>query len=140
MTASLTFKLSLFFGLVGLGVSGYLWYTYAFGIPLPCGSNGCEVVRYSKYSHLFTLPVPFYGVLFYLSVIGTALFCLVKKEKRYQTVLFAIATIGFIFSVYFTSLEVFVIKAICNWCVVSAIVSTILFSLSWVHMLQSRKQ
>lgn len=39
----------------------------------------------------------------------------------------AIVTIGFIFSLYFTYVQAFVLKAFCTWCVVSAINFTVLF-------------
>ncbi len=129
MTESLAYKLSLFFSLVGLGVAGYLLYVYTFGLPLPCSSSGCEVVRFSKYSKIFGVTVPLYGVMFYLGILGISGLALVKKPYAKPLLLLGTTT-GFLFSLYFTGLELFVIKAICNWCVVSAIISTILYGIA----------
>ncbi len=130
MSKTLKIKLTIFFSLVGLGISSYLLYIYTFGLPLPCGSNGCEIVRYSKYSKIFSISVPFYGVAFYLSLFIASLVSVFYKNRFTFPVLTLLTAAGFISSVYFTSLELFVIKAICNWCVASAIVSTVLFAIN----------
>jgi len=42
----------------------------------------------------------------------------------------ALATVGFLFSVYLTGIELFVLHAICRWCVASAGIMTALWVLS----------
>ena len=49
---------------------------------------------------------------------------------------FALSLTGFGFSVYLTYLELFVIDAICQWCVISAILMTVLFGLNPFRMLR----
>ena len=44
----------------------------------------------------------------------------------------AVTGVGLLFSIWLTYLELFVINAICMWCVVSAILAAILFVLSWL--------
>jgi uncharacterized membrane protein len=132
MSRTLKYKLLLFFSLVGLGISLYLAYVYIFSLPLPCGSNGCEVVRYSKYSHIFSVPVPVFGVIFYLTVLSASIAGILNKIKKIDQIVVSLTAIGFGFSLYFTFLELFVIKAICNWCVASAITATILLGISWM--------
>jgi uncharacterized membrane protein len=138
MKSSLIYRLSVIFSLLGLLVSGYLLYMYSSSMPLPCSSNGCEVVRYSKYSEMFSLPVPLYGVIFYLGVFLVSAAAMLRKQKFLFVVLLLMTLSGFAFSVYFTYLELFVIKAICNWCVGSAVISTILFALFVVPYLTKR--
>ncbi len=127
MSQSLKYKLLLFFSVVGLGISSYLAYIYIFSLPLPCSNSGCEIVRYSKYSRIFSVPVPVYGMLYYLSVLSLVIISIVYKLKYSCLFVRFLTFTGFAFSLYFTFLELFVIKAICNWCVASAIVSTLLF-------------
>jgi uncharacterized membrane protein len=129
MKESLVYKLSIIFSVAGLMVSAYLYYIYTFELPLPCSNNGCEIVRYSKYSKMFSLPVPLYGIVFYLSVLATSISVLLFKGDVLKKFLLLSTVAGFAFSVYFTFLEIFVIKAICNWCVISAVFSSLLFGL-----------
>lgn len=129
MTESLKYKLLIFFSLVGVCISAYLAYIYIFSLPLPCGSTGCDTVRSSKYAKILSVPVPVYGIAFYLSITLVSIGGLINIQKAKKVILL-LSSIGFLMSVYFTFLEIFVIKAICNWCVVSAIVATIIFVLS----------
>ncbi|MDQ3239236.1 MAG: vitamin K epoxide reductase family protein [bacterium] len=119
-------SLSIYFALLGLLVSIYLLYVYQFSAPLPCTNHGCDLVRYSKYAYIFALPVPLYGVGFYLTVLGVNVLLLRKKSSRLNLLLTLLGWSGFIFSVYLTYLEIYVIKAICSWCVVSAITATMI--------------
>jgi uncharacterized membrane protein len=119
--------LLLFFAFLGLGVSAYLAYVYIFTLPLPCGLHGCEVVRNSKYASMFGIPVPLFGVAFYLTAIGLGVYLYKTSDVRILYLLFLLALSGFIYSVYLTYLELFVIYAICLWCVFSALMSTGMF-------------
>ena len=49
---------------------------------------------------------------------------------------FAVSLAGFGYSVYLTYLELFVIEAVCQWCVVSAILMTVLFAVNAVRMVR----
>jgi uncharacterized membrane protein len=49
---------------------------------------------------------------------------------------FAVALLGFGYSVFLTYLELFVIEAVCQWCVFSAILMTLLFALSAIRMVR----
>ena len=51
--------------------------------------------------------------------------------------LFGITLFGFLYSLYLTYIELFVIFAICPFCVVSAIVMSVMFALSWVYLRRS---
>jgi uncharacterized membrane protein len=65
----------------------------------------------------------------YLVLLGLALAALKASgltRRRLPTVSFVLALGGFAFSAYLTYIELFVIEAICNWCVASAILITLL--------------
>jgi len=52
-------------------------------------------------------------------------------------VIFAIISAGFLFSLYFTYIQAFVIKAFCTWCVLSALVFITLFVISLIQIIKS---
>ncbi len=110
--------------LVGLLVATYLW-LYKIGVigELQCGTGGCEVVQTSRYADLFGIPVAFYGVAGYavLFVLGLAGLQPARAgDRRLAVLVAALATAGFAFTLYLTSLELLVLHAICRWCIASA--------------------
>ncbi len=120
--------------LVGLLVATYLW-LYKIGVvgELKCGTGSCETVQASRYAALLGVPVALYGVAGYgaLFAIGlAALDPLRAADRRLTRLLAALATVGFLFSVYLTGIELFVLHAICRWCVASAGIMTALWVLS----------
>lgn len=118
-------------GLIGLVIAGYLSYEHYFGgdNPVCFTGGGCETVQHSDYAKLAGLPVPLLGLFGYITVlIGAAL----PGDAGRLIGVFA-GLVGFMFSVYLTYLELFVIHAICQWCVASAVVMTIVFIVSLVR-------
>lgn len=118
----------------GILVALYLLWTYVTSTHIACTDQGCDLVRASSFSHLFGVPLPFFGVIFYIMVIFFAYLIGVGKNPfkiRSEILLFVTAGFGFIYSVYLTFLEAFVIHAFCDWCLVSAIISTLIFAFSW---------
>jgi uncharacterized membrane protein len=114
--------------LVGLGVAGYLTYLHYSGNEIPCfKGGGCETVQHSIYSELAGIPVALIGLLGYVAILGSLL--APKGElTRLATMVFTL--VGFGFSAYLTSRELFSIHAICVWCVGSAFIMTLLFGLA----------
>jgi uncharacterized membrane protein len=124
--------------LVGLFVALYLWlHALGYGGALKCGvSGGCELVQTSQWAVFLGLPVAFYGVVGYLTVLVVALAALrpaALRQRGWNTLLALLASAGFLFTLYLTYLELFVIHAICRWCVGSAVIITLL----WVVALLS---
>lgn len=114
--------------LVGFSIALYLWF-YKVGIigHLQCGSGSCEYVQTSRYGVLFGVPVAFYGVLGYALIFAVAIAGLqpAQIDKRWPaTTLAALSAGGFLFTLYLTAIELFVLHAICRWCVGSAVVMT----------------
>jgi uncharacterized membrane protein len=119
---------------VGLGLASYLTYVHYSGIKPACSLGGsCEKVQTSAYSHLAGVPVALMGLIGYVSIL-TLLLLPESETTRFATV--AVTTIGFGFSAYLTYRELFSIHAICEWCVSSAIILTVLVSLAvWRFLL-----
>jgi uncharacterized membrane protein len=117
--------------LVGLLLALYLW-LYKIGVigTLQCGAGGCDQVQTSRYAELFGIPVAFYGVVGYAALLAVALLGLrpaLLGDRRITVALGALATCGVAFSLYLTYLELFVIRAICRWCVASAVIVTVIW-------------
>jgi uncharacterized membrane protein len=114
---------------IGLGVASYLTYVhYSGAVPL-CGKNGgsCLTVQTSTYSKLAGVPVPVIGLVGYVSILVSLL---IRQSETTRLATLAFTIIGFLFSAYLTGREVFTIEAICEWCVSSAVIMTILMCLS----------
>jgi uncharacterized membrane protein len=125
--------------LVGLFVALYLWlHALGFGGALKCGAaGGCETVQTSQWAVFVGLPVAFYGVVGYLAVLVVALASLrpaALAERRWNVMLMALATVGLLFTIYLTYLELFVIHAICRWCVGSAAIITAIWIVSLLSL------
>ena len=104
------------------------------------GLGDCWSVNTSRYSELFGIPVAVYGAATYLVILLILLFeskiTLLKENAAYF--LFAISLFGTIYSFYLTYLEIAVIKAICPFCILSAVIMTTLFILTIVRMLRTQ--
>ncbi len=116
--------------LVGFCIALYLW-MYKVGIigRLQCGTGSCEYVQTSRYGALFGVPVAFYGMVGYAVIFAVTLAGLQPAfaDRRWPTtVVAACAAGGLLFTLYLTYIELFVLHAICRWCVGSAIVITLI--------------
>jgi uncharacterized membrane protein len=119
--------------LIGIGVAGYLTYTHYEGIKVLClSSGGCETVQSSIYSKIDGVPVAVLGLAGYIGI----LFTLALRNDLGRVAGFGIALVGFLFSLYLTYREIFTIKAICQWCVSSAVLMTILTILTAIRVLR----
>jgi uncharacterized membrane protein len=111
--------------LVGLFVSAYL-YLYKIGRigTLACGSGGCETVQTSVWSRFAGVEVSLIGIVGYALLFAVALVGLRPEQaaRRWPgQLLTGLAAGGVLFTIYLTSLEHFVIHAICRWCLGSAV-------------------
>lgn len=121
--------------LAGLAVAGYLSYVETQMVEAVCGPVGdCNAVQGSAYAQLFGLiPIGVFGAAGYVAILAAWL-----VSRRSQGVLSTYAVIavsgfglfGMLFSLYLTYLEPFVIRAVCIWCLTSAVIITLLMLLS----------
>jgi uncharacterized membrane protein len=120
--------------LAGMGVSAYLTYAHLTDQSVACGgSHACDTVQQSVYSEVAGIPIALLGLAAYI-----VLFFLTLLPGRIPDswgdytplVTFGISLIGVLYSAYLTYLELFVIRAICRWCLGSAIIMTVFFFLS----------
>ena len=130
--------------LVGLFVALYLWmYKAGFIGALACGAGQCETVQLSRWATLMSLPVAAWGVAFYAVVFLTAFMLVQERWAGSRSLALALLVLtgwGVLFSAWLTYLELFVIHAICRWCVVSAVIAVMLFALAlWDWMAEREK-
>jgi uncharacterized membrane protein len=120
-------------GLVGLFVALYLLlYQMGFYGSLLCGAGSCEVVQASKYARFLGQPVPLWGTAWYAGLLVLAFLALgpAAGKRWVERLLAVLVTGGLLFSAYLTGIELFVLHALCMWCVVSAVLTVILFVLA----------
>ncbi len=125
--------------LVGLFVSVYLLLNDLglTGLAACSPGGGCDIVQSSPYSSFLGVPVALLGVLGYLVLFGVAFLGTQPRGVEAPWVgpsLLALATVALAFSAYFTALEAWVIRAWCPYCVVSAVLATLIFVLSLAEL------
>ena len=124
-------KLIIPLALLGLADASFLTFKHFWGGPLPCSIlNGCDTVVNSTYATWLGVPVALVGALFYLVFLILAVWYLDSGQEQIFDFILVLAVIGFGVSIYFVSLQIFVLKALCLYCLVSAGTTTALFSLS----------
>ena len=120
--------------LVGLGIAAYLTYVHYAGLhPLCLASGGCEKVQSSHWSKLGGIPVATIGLVGYAAIL--ALLFVPGELGLAGTAL--VALVGFGFSAYLTYVELFRIHAVCQWCVASAVLMTVLAALSVARLVMA---
>ena len=120
--------------LIGVFVSLYLT-LYKLGHigTLVCGTGSCELVQLSKWGTFLGLPVAAWGVGYYGAVFVLAMVSTQERFESSRRLTGALALVtgwGVVFTIWLTYLELFVIHAICRWCVGSAVMTVLLFGLA----------
>jgi uncharacterized membrane protein len=121
--------------LIGLGVALYLTYVEATAAKAICGPVGdCNAVQSSSYARLFgVLPVGLLGAFGYVGILVVWLYRRFRKDALAEMAgpaLFGMTAFGVLFSIYLTYLEIFVIHAVCIWCISSALIMLLLMLLT----------
>ncbi len=98
--------------------------------------EGCDFVTTSSYSAIFGVPVAILGIIFYIAVFVLSVLYLRSKNKIFLNFLLGLSTVGFLMSMWFIYTQAFVLSAFCLYCIVSAGISTTIFILSIIIMVQ----
>jgi uncharacterized membrane protein len=120
--------------LIGLGIAGYLTWVHYAGLQPFCvgGGGGCEKVQTSRWAELAGIPVAVLGLAGYLALLAT----LALPEDLSRMTAAFVALVGVGFSAWLTYVEIEKINAICQWCVASAVVMTLLAIVSVTRLLR----
>jgi uncharacterized membrane protein len=118
---------------VGLAIAGYLTWVHYAGLHPFCvgGGGGCEKVQTSRWADLIGIPVAVLGLAGYAAILAS----LLLPEDLGRTAAAFIALVGVGFSAWLTYVEVAKIDAICQWCVASAVVMSLLAIVSVIRLL-----
>jgi uncharacterized membrane protein len=118
---------------LGVGVASYVAIVESGGGSPVClaGGSGCHTVAESSYSHVAGVNIAIFGVVGYLLLLATAFFA--NDAARLGG--FVVSLGGFGYSIFLTYIEIFKIEAICQWCVASAVLMTILFLLNATRLI-----
>ncbi len=131
---------------IGIGISSYLAWTHFTDTPIICTENqSCDTVNRSAYAYFppnWGIPVSVLGLAGYLLMAGLGLARwriaglpdAYRRLSRLDMGLFVATLGGVIFSGYLTAMELWVIHAICWWCVASAITITLLFIMAMIRV------
>ncbi len=136
--------IALIASIIGLLDSGYLSYSKINKLHLVCSPSigDCNSVNESQWSYIQGVPVAYLGFLAYLAILLLLIFGpKIKLIRPYIDYLFFfISLVGFLFSAYLTYIEAAVLHAFCQWCLVSALMITILFSISVIKLARRQRQ
>lgn len=129
--------------LAGVFVALYLT-LYKIGIigHLACGFGGCERVNTSPWATFLGVPVAVWGLAFYVVLFAVAVAGTTSRladHRRVSLALVVLSAAGVLFSAWLTYLELFVIGAICRYCVASAIIVTAIFVVSVADLRGTRR-
>lgn len=131
--------------LIGLFVAVYLA-LHRLGVvgTLACGADGgCSTVQASSWATFLGVPVPFIGVAGYLILFVISMMAVSappRSDRALAGVLLGLGAGAFAFSMYLTAIEAFVLDAWCRWCVVSALIATLIFAFSLPEAARLRRE
>jgi uncharacterized membrane protein len=105
--------------LAGLAVAGYLTWAHFDDAALVCvAGGGCETVQESEYAEIAGIPVAMLGLGAYASLLALVVF----DGPNARLAAAMLALVGLVFSGYLLALQLFVIDAVCAWCLANDVV------------------
>lgn len=127
--------------IVGLAVSVYMTiYKYSGNDGMCLGSGDCSTVNASRFSEVNGIPVAVIGIVGYVAIL-IVLFYENRSDffrKNGTLLVFGMSLTGFLFTLYLVYLEIWVIKAICPFCVTSQVAMTIIFIIAVMRLFQNQ--
>jgi uncharacterized membrane protein len=122
---------TVLFAAVGTAVSAYLtWVHYSGSLALCIGVGGCEAVQTSRYAMVGELPVAAIGLGGFCAMLGVAIARLVWDRAWLDLSLFGLSLAATLYVGYLTYVEIFLLGAICPWCVTAAACAVAVFALA----------
>ncbi len=127
--------LAVALAVAGVVIAGYLTWVHYEGLTPFCAGDGrgCEQVQSSDYAKFAGVPVALLGLVGYLLILGALL---LRGEAARIAAVFLVFG-GWAFSAYLTYAELFIIGAICQWCVASFVVITALLAVTALRLLNA---
>lgn len=127
--------------LPGFADAAFLTYEHFMNLVPPCTLvNGCEKVTTSVYATVLGVPVALLGAVYYLAIFLAAAYCFQSQNGGVMRKLAWATWLGLLASAWFVSLQLFVIHALCLYCLVSAGTSTGLFITGMLYLRGQRAE
>lgn len=124
-------------GFLGFIDALYLTVNHYLGTAPNCIIGGnCEQVLASAYASVAGVPVSLLGALYYLVIFILAILYFDSRKVFFLSVAALMTPAGFLASLVFSYIQFFVLRAFCPYCVLSAVISTLLFVLGILHFRQ----
>jgi len=115
--------------LIGFVDTAYLTWNHYFGEGIQCVLlEGCEIVLASQYSEIFSVSLSAMGLAFYIGIFVLVNIFDIYRDNLSLSLLLLLGVIGFIFSLALLYIQIFVIGALCFYCLTSLGTSTIVFT------------
>ncbi|MBL8029767.1 MAG: vitamin K epoxide reductase family protein [Candidatus Doudnabacteria bacterium] len=122
------YDILVIFSTLALAVSVYLSVAKAMSISVPCDiTGGCESVLSSKYSEIMGVPLSTVGIVYFSLILVTAL--LANHYRKAQKALTWFLAAGSLGSLVFLFLQFFVIRAVCQYCLLTDLTTILMFIL-----------
>ena len=122
----------------GMGVAGYLTYAHFDEAALVCAIGGCETVQESDYSTIGPLPIAALGLGMFMGLTLAAAYRLTSPGRAHREkvsiLVWALLLTGILYYLYLTYVELFVLNAVCQWCVISSIIALAIFAIESVYL------
>jgi uncharacterized membrane protein len=131
-------RISIGLGIIGVIDTVYLsWIKFTSTVAI-CSVGDCSAVNSSSYSEIFGIPIAILGLAAYVVII--AIHLLEDQEgwigDNALMLIFGLTLIGVLYSAYLTYVELFILRAICPYCVLSAVAITLMFGVAITRMLR----
>lgn len=125
---------------VGFADATFLTWKHYVGIVPPCFvATGCETVLTSTWNKIAGIPVSLLGALYYVFLGILATYYLATKKEGVVTIAAWSTFAGLFASLWFVSLQIFIIKHICFYCMISATTSLLLFVTGSIYIFKKPK-
>lgn len=109
----------------------------------PCSVHilgDCGQVLTSQYAVVFGIPVALLGAMHYAALLLLILLSIYTSKKLFIRLAFLSTSVGFVISLYLVSLQLIVIKAICQYCMISALGSFIIYFLIRIRFTEEYRE
>jgi uncharacterized membrane protein len=114
-------------GLAGFADALYLTISHLRQHTLGCSIlTGCDEVLTSTYSEIGGIPLALFGVVYYLTLVAGAIAWFQTEKKGLFSVILSINIAGFIASMLLVYVQWALIQAFCQYCVLSAVITTVM--------------
>lgn len=126
---------NILFLIIALSFLGFLVATYLSilhyknAIPSCSITQGCEIILTSKFATFANIPISLIGSAYYLAVIVLSLIFIESKQEFILKLIFIIIFLGAVFALGLILVQIFILKATCQYCLVSDFISLILLGI-----------